>query len=35
MALKDINNNIEIYPKDTASDPKKTLASAIKLKKWE
>ena len=34
MALKEINsNNIEIYPKDTASDPNKTLRSALQLKK--
>ena len=34
MALKEINsNNIEIYPKDTASDPNKTLRSALELKK--
>ena len=34
MALKDINNtNIEIFPKDTASDPKKTLISAIEFEK--
>ena len=33
MALKDINTNkIEIYPKDTASDPNVTLRSAIDLK---
>ena len=33
MALKDIKkNNIEIYPKDTATDPGKTLKSAIELK---
>ena len=33
VALKDINStNIEIYPKDTASDPNKTLQSAIELK---
>ena len=32
MALKDINTNeIEIYPKDTQSDPNKTLLSAIEL----
>jgi len=32
MALKDINNNqIEIYPKDTKSDPNKTLRSASEL----
>ena len=34
MALKEIDsNNIEIYPKDTASDPNKTLRSALELKK--
>ena len=34
MALKEINsNNLEIYPKDTASDPNKTLRSALELKK--
>ena len=33
LAVKDINSNqIEIYPKDTQSDPNKTLQSAIKLK---
>ncbi len=33
MALKDINSNkIEIYPRDTQSDPNKTLLSAIELK---
>ncbi len=33
LALKDINNNkIEIYPKDTKSNPEKTLRSAIELK---
>ena len=33
MALEDIgNNNIEIYPRDTASNPKKTLTSAIELR---
>ena len=33
LALKDINTNkIEIYPKDTQSNPKKTLRSAIELK---
>ena len=33
MALNDIkNNNIEIHPRDTASDPNKTLQSAIELK---
>ncbi len=32
MALKDINsNNLEIYPKDTQSDPNQTLRSAIEL----
>ena len=32
MALKDINSSkIEIYPKDTKSDPNKTLRSAIEL----
>ena len=34
LALKDINNNqIEIYPKDTQSDPNKTLISALELEK--
>tara|TARA_Y100000996_G_scaffold362602_2_gene305968 strand:+ start:444 stop:1598 length:1155 start_codon:yes stop_codon:yes gene_type:complete len=34
MALKDINSeNIEIYPRDTKSDPVKTLSSAIELNK--
>tara|TARA_B110001452_G_scaffold265643_1_gene270705 strand:+ start:177 stop:1331 length:1155 start_codon:yes stop_codon:yes gene_type:complete len=34
LALKDINNHqIEIYPKDTQSDPNKTLLSAIELEK--
>ena len=34
MALKDINSNeIEIYPRDTYSDPDKALASAIELNK--
>jgi hypothetical protein len=34
MALNDIvDNNIEIYPKDTGSNPNKTLQSAIELKK--
>jgi len=34
LALKDINSHvIEIFPKDTASDPNKTLKSAIELKK--
>ena len=33
MALNDIkNSNIEIHPRDTASDPNKTLQSAIELK---
>ena len=33
MALNDIgNSNIEIYPKDTNSDPSKTLRSSIELK---
>ena len=33
IALEDIGNDkVEIYPRDTASDPKKTLASAIELK---
>ena len=33
IALKDINSlKLEIYPKDTASDPTKTLKSAIELK---
>ena len=32
LALKDINSDkIEIYPKDTQSDPNKTLSSAIEL----
>ncbi|MDC3035801.1 ABC transporter substrate-binding protein [Candidatus Pelagibacter sp.] len=32
MALKDINSQkIEIYPKDTESDPNKTLSAAIEL----
>ncbi len=32
LALKDINSNkIEIFPKDTRSNPKKTLSSAIEL----
>ena len=32
LALKDINSNlIEIFPKDTQSDPNKTLRSAIEL----
>ena len=34
LALKDINNHqIEIYPKDTKSDPSQTLISAIELEK--
>ncbi len=34
MALEDINNNkLEIYLKDTASDPKQTLKSAIELQR--
>ena len=34
MALKDIaSNEIEFYPKDTKSNPKNTLASAIELEK--
>ena len=33
LALKDIKNDqIEIYPRDTQSDPKKTLSSAVELK---
>ena len=33
LALEDINNNkIEIYPKDTGSNPEQTLQSAIQLK---
>ena len=33
IALKEINSNkIEIYPKDTSSDPNKTMRSAIELK---
>jgi|TARA_B000000557_G_scaffold208941_1_gene174771 hypothetical protein len=33
IALEDIGSDkVEIYPRDTASDPKKTLASAIELK---
>ena len=33
LALKDINNdNIEIYPKDTKSNPKQALQSAIQFK---
>jgi ABC-type branched-subunit amino acid transport system substrate-binding protein len=36
MALKDINSDdIEIYPKDTQSDPNKTLRSAIELEQME
>ena len=36
MALKDIGNNkIEIYPKDTNSNPNQTLQSAWNLKRWE
>ncbi len=34
MALNDIDNNqIEIYPKDTSSDPNQTLRSALELEK--
>ena len=34
LALSDINTNeIEIYPRDTGSDPNKTLKSAVELKK--
>tara|TARA_B100001063_G_scaffold147250_1_gene137496 strand:- start:1306 stop:2460 length:1155 start_codon:yes stop_codon:yes gene_type:complete len=34
LALKDINSDIlEIFPKDTQSNPKKTLSSAFELKK--
>ena len=34
MALKDINfDEIEIYPKDTGSDPKKTLSAALDLER--
>ena len=34
LALKDINSNkIEIFPKDTGSDPNKTLSAAIELSK--
>ena len=34
IAIKDINsNNIEIYPKDTNSNPTKTISSANELKK--
>ena len=33
MALKDINNSkLEIYPKDSASDPKQVLKSATEFK---
>ena len=33
MALKDLNtNNIEVYIKDTNSNPDKTIKSAIELK---
>ena len=33
IALKDINSKkIEIYPKDTNSDPNKTIKSAFELK---
>ena len=33
LAIKDINNNlIEVFPKDTASSPDKTLQSALELK---
>ena len=33
LALKDINSDkLEIFPKDTQSDPNKTLSSAIELK---
>ena len=33
MALKDINNSkLEIYPKDTFSNPDQTLKSALELK---
>ena len=33
IALKEINsNNLEIYPRDTGSDPNKTLKSALELK---
>ena len=33
MAIKDIDNNeIEIYPKDTGSDPSQTLQSAMQLR---
>jgi len=36
MALKDIGSNqIEIYPKDTQSDPSKTLLSAIELSQMD
>ena len=34
LALKDINSDkLEIFPKDTQSDPNKTLRSAIELEK--
>ena len=34
LALKDINSDkLEIFPKDTQSDPNKTLSSAIELNK--
>ena len=33
FALKDINSErLEIYPKDTSSDPSKTIQSALELK---
>ena len=33
LAIKDIDNNsIEVFPKDTASSPDKTLQSALELK---
>ena len=33
IALKEIDsNNLEIYPKDTGSDPNKTMKSALELK---
>ena len=33
MALKEINNdNVEVYPKDSGSDPNKSLASSYKFK---
>ena len=36
LALTDIvDNKIEIYPRDSGSDPNKTLQSAIELKKLE